>query len=81
MIRRIMSKKDVISQLEELKTKVGHQIKNEQLEEMNIKDLAALSAAICYLNQKRKEDIYIIKSSVGLTFVILAIITIVWNVT
>lgn len=48
---------------------------------MNRKDVAALSAAICYLNQKRKEDSYIIKSSVGLTFVIFAMIIIIWNVT
>lgn len=79
MIRRIMSKKDVISQLESLEMKVVHQVSDEKLEKMNIKDAAALNAAIYHLNQRRKEDSHIIKSSLGLTFIILAMIAIIWN--
>lgn len=74
-----MSKKDVISQLESLKKKVVHHVSDENQKEINIKDAAALNAAIYYLNQRRKEDIHIIKSSLALTFVMLAMIAIIWN--
>lgn len=80
MIRRIMSKKDVISQLESLKMKVVHHVSDENKKEINIKDAAALNAAIYYLNQRRKEDSHIIKSSLALTFVMLAMIVFIWNV-
>lgn len=81
MIRGIMNKKDVISQLESLKMKIVHQVSNEKPEEINIKDAAALNAAINYLNQRRKEDSHIIKYSLVLTFVLLAMIVIIWNMT
>lgn len=74
MIRGIMNKKDVISQLESLKIEAENQCVCEKSSEIFRQDAAALSAAIYYLNQKRKEDSYIIKSSLALTFIILAMI-------
>lgn len=74
MITRIMSKNEVIKQLEDLKIEAEYMSKSECADEIFSKDVIALKAAIYYLKEKRKEDIYIIKTSMLLTFVMLSII-------
>lgn len=79
MIARIMSKHEVVKQLESLKTEAEYMAKSEGADEIFTKDVTALNAAIYYLNEKRKEDSYIVKTSILLTFIILTLILFIWN--
>lgn len=79
MITRIMTKNQVIKQLKSLKSEAEYMAKSEGADEIFKQDAAALNAAIYYLNKKRKEDICIIKASLLLTSVILAMILFIWN--
>ncbi|EKQ50300.1 MULTISPECIES: hypothetical protein [unclassified Clostridium] len=79
MITRIISKKDVIKQLESLKENAECMASIEDADEVFTKDVIALSAAIDCVKKRRREDVYIIKGAVLLTIVILALILLFWN--
>jgi hypothetical protein len=79
MITKIMSKKDVIKQLESLKSSAEYMSHKKDNNEMLVKDVIALSAAIDCVKKRKKEDAYIIKTTVLLTIVILALILLFWN--
>lgn len=80
MITRVMSKKDVIEQLESLKCSAEYISHTEDADEVFTKDVIALSAAIDCVKKRRREDVYIIKVAVLLTIVILALILLFWNI-
>lgn len=75
MVARMITKNQVIKRLEYLKTKAECMTNGEKSSE----DAIALSAAIHYIKQKRKEDAYIIKTSISLTLVILSLVLFIWE--
>ena len=81
MITRIMSKKDVIEQLESLKSSAEYMSHEKEINEILVKDVIALNAAIDCVKKRRRDDIYIIKATFILTVAILALILVFWNMT
>lgn len=81
MITRIMSKKDVIEQLESLKENAECMASTEDADEVFTKDVIALRIAIGCVKEKRKDDVYIIKATICLTLAILFLILLFWNMT
>ena len=79
MIARIMSKKDVIEQLESLRCSAEYMSHEKDVNEVLIKDVVALNTAIDCVKKRRKEDVYIIKATIVLTITILCLIFIFWN--
>lgn len=79
MITRIMSKKDVIEQLESIIDNAECMAKSENADEIFSKDVIALKVAIEYVKKRRREDVYIIRATVLLTVTILFLIFVFWN--
>jgi hypothetical protein len=79
MIISIVSKKEVIKQLEFLKENAECMALTEDTYKIFAKDVIALNAAIDCVKKRRREDIYIIKATIVLTITILCLILIFWN--
>jgi hypothetical protein len=81
MITRIISKKNVIEQLESLKSSAEYMSHKKDNNEMLVKDVIALQVAIDCIKKRRREDLYIIKATVALTIILVALILAFLNIT